>query len=318
MALRVPERLRRRFDAFLDRRLPPASSQELSHKSIFIFPSGFGFAWLGLVLLLYLFGTNYQNNLVIGLALVLLSLFLSCIIYSFRNLAGLNLSRLPPPHIYAGETLALPMELTSSHGAMAVNLSYPGNEVVVCDCGKEPQKVLVPVKTRKRGLLRPGRLLVESRYPLGLLRTWSWLDMDVAHPVFASPLPAPVHLGADSDASSSSDLGKHVAGVDEFAGLRSYVQGESLQRVAWKQLAQGRGMLSKDFAEPQGLPQWLALPTNEPLETALSQLAWQVDELTRSKQIFGLRLGDTVLEPALGEQHRIGCQLTIALYPERP
>ena len=98
--------------------------------------------------------------------------------------------------------------------------------------------------------------------------------------------------------------------------------GESLKQVAWKQWAQGRGMLTKEFQQPQGDPVWLRLrPDAKRLETHLSQLSWQVNKLTQFEQYFGLHLqnpmGDDVLiAPAIGNHHRIACQKAIALYPQ--
>jgi uncharacterized protein (DUF58 family) len=99
------------------------------------------------------------------------------------------------------------------------------------------------------------------------------------------------------------------------------VLGESLKQVAWKQWAQGRGMLSKEFEQPQGEPIWLTLkPDAKRLETQLGQLSWQINRLTQLEQYFGLHLHmpmgeDIILTPTLGNQHRIACQKALALYP---
>ena len=125
----VTDAFRRRLSQWLDKRLPGASKITLTHKSIFILPTGFGLLWIGLVLLLYLFGTNYQNNLVIGLSILLLSLFNTCILYSYRNLAGLHLSALPVPQAYCGETLSFPLALSSTHQTHEVSLNFVDNQL---------------------------------------------------------------------------------------------------------------------------------------------------------------------------------------------
>ena len=50
-----------------------------------------------------------------------------------------------------------------------------------------------------------------------------------------------------------------TAGMDEIQGKRPYRSGESLSQIAWKQVAQGRGLVSKEFMTP--IPQlcWLEL-----------------------------------------------------------
>lgn len=62
--------------------------------------------------------------------------------------------------------------------------------------------------------------------------------------------------------------------------------------IAWKQVAQGRGMVSKRFASEERSACWLSLAQapGHTLEEQLSALCYQVQELTKQGQHFGLRL----------------------------
>lgn len=304
------------LEPFLAKRLPPATEQTLSHRGIFILPSVFGIAWLMLTLLLYLLGTNYQNNLILGIALLLGSLFITCILYSYRNLEGVTLKRRPLPPIYAGETLAMPLQVNASREVHQLALAYEGVTPVYLSVLDEDASVLVPIPTSKRGLLTPGRLKVESRFPLGLMRTWTWVDLDICHPVFAAHQEGKLPPFAHSADGSEEEQGLLVAGIDEYQGLRSYIPGESLKQVAWKQLAQGRGMLSKDFARPQGAPRWLSLSElkDGELEQKASLLSYWIDELSARQQVFGLQLPGLELPPGSGESHRLACQTVLATF----
>jgi uncharacterized protein (DUF58 family) len=308
-----------RWTQWLARRMPPASSITLSHRSIFILPTKFGLLWLALVLLLYLFGTNYQNNLVIGLSILLFSLLNTCIFYSYRNLAGLTLMAQPVPQAYSGETLSFPIRLSSTHQAFEIGLNFPQNRIKTVRVADEtPKTAQVPCVSDQRGWLRPGRLKVESRYPLGLCRAWSHVDLDVKQIVFAEPIATALSLGSITEPSQDKlQQGKETAGVEEFRGLKEHVIGESLKQVAWKQWAQGRGMLTKEFAQPQGEPIWLIQERlgDRELELQLSHLCWQIDKLSETGFVFGLLLGSERIAPGLGEQHRIACQQAVALVP---
>ncbi|WP_244622995.1 DUF58 domain-containing protein [Shewanella salipaludis] len=308
-----------RWQLWLARRLPPGPKITLDHSRIFILPSGFGLLWLLLVLVLYLFGTNYQNNLVIGLSILLFSLFNTCIIYSYRNLAGLTLASLPPPQVYAGDTLTFPIHLSSSHSSHELYLRFGANAAHRVP-GVTREKVLARVTLvhPRRGPVQPGRLTLASNYPLGLCRAWSHVDLALHHLVFAAPRSQALQLERRQDSDDKSlTQGKSTMGVNEFKGLKSYVIGESLKHVAWKQWAQGRGMLSKEFHQLQGVPLWLELGPLAPngLEQRLSELAWQVDRLTADGQRFGLSLGQQRFGPGEGAAHRLLCQRAIALYP---
>ncbi|AQS36389.1 hypothetical protein Sps_01220 [Shewanella psychrophila] len=310
------------WNAWLARRLPPSKQITLAHKSIFILPTGFGLLWASLILLLFILGTNYQNNLIIGLSFLLASLFNTCIIYSYKNLAGLSLSSLPSPQAYAGETLVFPIKLSSKQAQFEVLVSYPNNQVnVVKVIKEEAQLSLLQFNNPSRGRIIPGRLKIESRYPLGLCRAWSHIDLDNQVIVFANPIESHSTLSAldTDDISLTLDKGLHVQGVDEFKGLRQHIPGESLRQVAWKQLAQGRGMLSKEFQQPQGQPLWLTLDNLSAvdIEERISKLTWSIDKLSERGQIFGLVIGHYKIPPSDGESHRLACQQTIALLPFR-
>ncbi|QQX82224.1 DUF58 domain-containing protein [Shewanella sp. KX20019] len=314
----VKQRLRNRFSRWLSRRIPAAYRVTLSHKSIFILPTGFGFSWLLLISLLFVFGTNYQNNLVMGLSFLLLSVFNTCIIYSYRNLAGLTLSStVSPSNTFAGQPCYIPVLLSSANNAFEIQLNFHGHgSEVVKKVTDDTSVSNLCVDRTQRGTLTPGRIKVESRFPLGLCRVWSHVDLDITQVIYPKPIKNQHPLRSHPQSSNNSpELGKFVAGVDEFKGLKQYVRGEPLKQIAWKQWAQGRGMLTKEFQQPQGAPLWLMLESDtHDLELNLSYLSWQAQQLSQNQQIFGLSIGATIIEPAQGEQHRVNVQTHLALY----
>jgi uncharacterized protein (DUF58 family) len=320
----IPASLTQRWSRWISKRLPPQKQITLSHKGIFILPSGFGLVWIGLIVLLYLFGTNYQNNLVIGLSLLLASVFHTCIIYSYKNLAGLTFNAVTPPQGYAEDSMPFPIMLTghtrqnnpdTTHQQICLQFSYQRH--VRVKQMHEQTIAIVPFEQPKRGKLNPGRIKVSSYFPLGLCRAWSYVDLDIHHVIFAKPEMCDIELVSHiSDNDNHNEHGKLRPGVDDYKGLRSYIPGESLKQVAWKKWAQGKGMLSKEFAEPEGLPVWLTLAntSGNDIEHKLSKLAWQVDKLSQSQQIFGLILDEHIINQQTGEAHRVACHTAIATY----
>lgn len=320
-----PAWLTKAWQGWLSRRMPANPQMTLSHKSIFILPSRFGLLWLALVLLLYLFGTNYQNNLIIGLSLLLISLFNTCLLFGYKNLAGLTLQRQDPAHVYAGETLSFPCQLSNTNTSHQVSLYFKGqngqrrppsiNATLVDD---KPIAVSIPFNHPLRGRVTPGRITIESRFPLGLCRAWSHVDLDNSQIVFPKHSARPLQLDANSlDATQENEQGKTITGVDEFKGLKQHSRGESLKQVAWKQLAQGKGMLTKEFQQPLGAPLWLTLESlsAHDLELKISQLSWQIDTLNKNGQNYGLKLPSLTIPPDNSEVHRVKCLQAIALLP---
>ena len=78
--------LQSRLNRWLARRIPQKKSHRLQHNNIFILPAKAGMGFILLILLLWLLGTNYQNNLVLGVAFLLLALMVMCIHHKYGNL----------------------------------------------------------------------------------------------------------------------------------------------------------------------------------------------------------------------------------------
>ena len=81
---------RRRIWHWLAKRQSAKPAVELNQRFLFVFPTSYGFSLLGLAVLLYLLGTNYQNNLILLISYLLLSVFLLSIVLTYQNLSGLT------------------------------------------------------------------------------------------------------------------------------------------------------------------------------------------------------------------------------------
>jgi uncharacterized protein (DUF58 family) len=168
------------WHGWLQRRIPPSRQVLLDQRRIFIFPSAYGFFFLLIAVLLFVGGINYENNLLLGFSFLLVSLFLMAILHTFRNLAGLKLVAASMRPGFAGARGALEVRILSAHHAhLSIWLHWPGApaEEVSVEPGEE-KSLWLSVQLLRRGRQHPGRLRVESRYPLGLLRSWSLVDLD--------------------------------------------------------------------------------------------------------------------------------------------
>ena len=183
-----------RWRLWLDRRVPPQRSVRLHQRNVFIFPPASGIAFLTLVVLLVLMGINYQNSLVFALAFLLFSLFTIAIAHTFRNLSGMALQAHGASPVFAGDPAMVTLHITGgARRHHAVQVSYPGEQPQHFDLDDKPEtRLRVPVPTLRRGWLDVGRLLIESSWPLGLLRTWAWIDLDQRVLVYPAPLPGGV------------------------------------------------------------------------------------------------------------------------------
>ena len=305
-----------RWQSWLDRRLPAAREQQLGHRQLFILPTRMGWLYLLACLAIFILGTNYQNNLVLLLAFLLGSLFFTTIWLTHRNLHGLQLLGGSAVLTDVGLAAQLPITLKCSHGARAISLTLGDSHLAVAAVDEVPQTVHLPLMAKRRGRLPLGRIKVASTFPLGLFRCWSLPDL--ALEAWAAPAPQHGLLHDQGEGSHEHSHGHHeiASQIGDFSHLREHQAGDAQSRIAWKQLAQGRGMLVKLFAQPQQQQQLLSLQqaAGSSEEQRLAVLAYWVREYCRQGQPFVLQLGRQQVGPDSGAAYEQQCRWALARF----
>ena len=318
-------RWRRRWaplqERWLRRRLPPASTVTLDHRKLFVLPTGAGLAFLLVIFLLWLLGTNYENNLVYALAFLMVGLFVVLPVHTFANLSGLRLRLVDAAPAYAGDyaQAKIAFERTGKRPHERVQIAWPPEEGALVDLDETSERtrqVSIALPVVRRGRITAPRIRVESRFPLGLFKCWSWVDLDVSFLVYPQPKPAgPLPIGAAVGEGDQQQVS--TAGGDDFAGLKNYQPGDSLRHVAWKQFAGGRDLYTKEYASGSDTRLWLDwdLLGGRDVETRLSNLCAWVLEAERAQVAYGLRLPGHTIQPGLGSAHKQQVLTHLALFP---
>lgn len=294
-----------RFYRWVDERVPPSTAITLNRKNLYTFPNLSGAVYLLTTLVIWMLGTNYQNNLILALAYLMVSIFVVAILHSFANLAGVTVKFIEGKPAFAGEPAAFVLELSSIHkyGCDHLQLRWRNSETHTLTLNpNEPLRVTLHTPSKERGYLRPGRLLVQSRFPLGIIRCWSWLNLDAAALIYPSPVACeePRHQSS----GGREEGGSSQRGGDDFSGLRGYQAGDPIKHIAWKQYAQEKGLLTKEYEAYFSAEKWLDWQgLNLPQELRLSGLCYWALEYERRQVPYGLALPGLVLEPGLGAAH---------------
>lgn len=315
---RTAQRLRTNFNAWIQRRMRPAArSQTLEPRSTYILPTRYG-VFFAFVLYSMLMGSiNYSNNMGFLLTFLLTGLGLVGLLYTYRNLIQLKLTAGPTRPVFAGEPAVFPLYLETTSGRPAFRIGV-GNErldPLLTDVPAEGTKsALVQQISRERGYLSLGRIKVWSEFPLGLFWTWSWLAMDSK--VLVYPKPSGSRHYPPFSALSANGYHTAPAGNDDFAGIRRYQSGDSPRHLAWKALARGHDLLTKQFTGLAGNEVWLDWESLAGLETEqrLSQICQWVLDLDHQGQSYGLRIPGALIPPGQGEAHKAACLEKLALY----
>ncbi len=315
-------RLRGSWQAWLARRLPPSTRIQLTQRQIFIMPNRAGGVFAALLALILMVAINYQNSLAYALCFLLLSVFVVAILHTFRNLQGLVLSAGTGPAVFVGEQARFVVRLESAgktHRAIGLGWSKQDlHSIDVPAAGFCELELNLP--TLVRGWLHAPRFGVESSFPLGILRTWSRLDLGQKVLVYPQPLEGelPTLVSVLSD-DREEGMRAHGQGVDDYQGLKVYQPGDSWRRLHWKAYSRGQGLLVKEFARLDGRELCLDfLALGGDVEQRLSRLCYWVLELSRRETAFSLRLPDQVLDSDSGAAHGEACLRALALFGKAP
>jgi len=311
--------LRRRLGSWL---FQPRGAQRgpivLIHRRVFILPTAHGVVFFVVLLLMLAGSVNYMLSLGFVLTFLLAGLGLNGILYTFRNIANLRVYAVRPRPVFAGELAEFRLRVENASNVERAGLEALDEAGAVHPFDVAPNdETLVPIDiaTQARGRLPLGRVTLQTRYPLGLFRAWSYVELDTACIVYPAPEPPGVPLPTPSGERGQGSAS--AAGNDDFAGLRAYHAGDSPRRIAWKADARGQGLLSKVFsghAETRLWLDWSDLPQELETEACLSRLTRWVLDADAQEFVFGLRLPGVTVEPDTGAGHRDHCLQLLALY----
>src|SRR5258706_129746 len=204
---------------------------------------------------------------------------------------------------------------TPSQTRFAIAIRRRGEEAIYADVVPgETSGISIPVATRRRGVLRSGRLEVFTRYPVGFFHAWSYIDFGLTAVVY--PKPDPFAGSPPAQSRSMSEEGIPVPGEEEFNMLRAYRAGDPPRQIAWKALARERGLLTKEFSAMASSELWIDWEEARAadLESRLSVLAHWVLQAESFGQSYGLRIPGTVVPPNRGDLHRARCLEALALF----
>jgi uncharacterized protein (DUF58 family) len=302
---------------FSGRAAPDRGPVFLSQRRVYILPTRHGVFFAAALALMLIGSINYQLSLGFILTFLLAGMGVVAILHTFRNLAHLTVSAGRVEPAFAGGAVRFHLHLD--------NAARFDRVAIDARCGAAAATVDVPARggaaatlalpATRRGWLRLPRVTVETRYPVGLFRAWSYVQPDARALVYPRPdqstLPLPTFVPDRGDAAHAG------VGSDDFAALRPYQLGDSPRHIAWKSAARGGQLLTKVFTGRGAAELWLdfgALPAALGVEGRLSRLTRQVLLAEEAHVAYGLRLPDRELGPDLGESHCDACLKALALF----
>lgn len=306
---------RQRFRNWAFRRTVETGTVILNQRRIYILPTRRGVGFACVLILMLLGDINYNLSLGYAFTFLLATSGGLSMLYTFRNMAALEIHAGPVTPVFAGEDVCFVFYFDNP-GKLEryqLHLHDDAGHLNVFDLpARHVTAAILPLPAIQRGWLDSGRLTLHTEFPLGLFHAWTYLHFDVCGLVYPKPA-APRPLPAAS--SQNGGGGVVSAGDEDFSGLRDYAPGDALPRIAWKTLARAQGLQVKQFTAEQGSELWLdASALNETLEHKLEILTRWVLDADAQGLHYGLRLPGQDIPPQHGAAHRADCLRALALY----
>lgn len=300
-------------------RLRPAEPYPvtLSRRRIFVLPTRAGLLFGATLLVMLLASINYTLSLGYALTFLIAGIGITSTFHAYRNLLDLHVRSGHGEPVHVGDKLVFELQLsdTSGRDRHALRIMSREDQVTINLAAASSAHLQLQSDARQRGFTSIGRVVIETRFPLGLIRAWSVLTPAhtvLVYPAMESDPPAIPQRGDEQD----GDVGA-TEGTDEFAGLREHRNSDSPRQMAWKAIARTDTLISKAFTTTTGqgrVLNWSDLPRDMDVEARLSRLTRWVVDAAAGGHAYTLCLPEITLGPGHDAVHRARCLEALALF----
>ncbi|MFT3733827.1 MAG: DUF58 domain-containing protein [Rhodocyclaceae bacterium] len=292
----------------------------LPQRRVYVLPTAAGLGVVVMLCLMLLAAVNYNLSLAYAFTFLIAGAGVAHILATWRNLVGLRIAVQADGECFAGDAARFRVTLDSLRPGErhAIHILDESGQLLLeaDDVSHAARHDALLRPANRRGLMPVGRLTLETRYPLGWVRAWSYIEPDAQALVY--PQPAGDLPRSDSRSTRGTQEQALIGGgEEEFAGLRERRPSDPPSRIAWRRTARDGELLVKDFhalAAEEGLIDWHALPAWMDTEARLSQLTQWLLQAQAQHARLSLRLPDGTLGPDSSPQHYQACLARLALF----
>jgi uncharacterized protein (DUF58 family) len=300
-------RLREAFVRWALRVRPPEPAPIiLTQRRVYVLPTRAGLAYAAALGVILLGAMNYNLSLGHALVFLLAGLGVVAILHTFRNLALISIRPGRCEPVFAGSSAQFDLVLENQRpdARTSLRLFLDDEAPIEVDIGPHTNTTTaLHVPATRRGWLPLPRLTIETTWPLGLVRAWSYAVPDMNCLVYPAPAAKAPPLPWQGESAGGST--RDGSGADDFSGLRKHQVADSPHHVAWKAVARQHDgpLLTKLFSGASAQQLWLEwndLPAALDTEQRLSILArWMIDAEAAGFS-WGLRMPSLRLPPDNG------------------
>ncbi|RKG37423.1 DUF58 domain-containing protein [Acinetobacter rongchengensis] len=298
---------RERFVRWLHLRFRYTGVRTLKQNEVLVFIYQQGYLYLVLILITFIAGINYANNLILGFCFLISAILCISFYLSFKQLHGITMQVVVDEVGKVGEAFNVKIILQQDR-ITPKYLNFKTNDQIHPFLFEEKQQsfelVFIP---EQRGKFEIPPIQIYSTYPLGLVRAWTYIYLTDIYWIAPQAKVFTQHLQSYSN-TGEPDL-------DEFKELRTFKLGDSLQSISWKQAARGQGLFVKQFEDLVDTHvmqiEYSKMPSADH-EEKLCFMMELVDQCEHSQTPYSVILPHAQTENGVGEQHYIHIKTLLA------
>ena len=228
---------------WLAKRFQMQDEKTLSQRDVLVFLFQQGYLYVVLIILTFIAGVNYANNLILGFCFLISAILCISFYLTFKQLHGLQIRLHVQDVGQVGEPLLLRLYLRQPTAQVRYLYVKTDDQIQQCKLTDTQYKLDLSFTPAERGQFQFPVVQIYTVYPFGLVRAWSYLY----HRQSAWIAPQSLELTVDRKLSGTTD----EPDFDEFRELKKFQLGDSLQAVSWKQAARGQGLYVKVFEQQE-------------------------------------------------------------------
>lgn len=235
--------MKTRLQQWLAKRFVVNHETTLGQNRILIFVFGQGYVFVALILMCFIAGINYANNLILAFCFLIAAILWMSFYVTFKQLHQIQIEMIYPDVGQLGQAIQLQLLLKQPTNALRyLHIECDGTTQAIA-LQQMQQSITLNFVAQQRGYFQFPRLKIYSSYPFGLVRAWSYVFLQQG--VWVAPQAAEQLL------QQLANQQQHTDEQEEFRELRQFVQGDTVQSVSWKHLARGQGLMVKQFDDMQ-------------------------------------------------------------------
>src|SRR6266403_898170 len=183
----------------------------INRRRVYILPTRFGIMLALMLTAMLIAGLNYNSNLGLAFAFLMVSIALVTMHHCNRNLLGLQVDVTTEADAFAGREASFEFVLRNESNVdrRDVEIRCMTAAVMRSVLARSSESVQVAIPMPRRGVVRLGQFELRTRYPFGWFHAWTYVQASLTAYVAPSPqgnrtLPA---VGGTGSASRSETRG---------------------------------------------------------------------------------------------------------------